>query len=148
MIYVGLVTGIFLLDFFIKRYIDKKYARKERHCRLGGLVYIEKYYNKGAMLNFLGKNPGILKFLQTAMMLVVCIWFYISLHKNEGELEKLGIAFLLGGGLSNLYDRYTKGHVVDYIRFDVGPKYFQKIIFNISDFFIFIGAVLSVIGNR
>ena len=53
-----------------------------------------------------------------------------------------------GGGLSNLYDRYTKHHVVDYVRFQTGPKWFQRIIFNVSDFFIFIGAVLAVIGSE
>ena len=55
---------------------------------------------------------------------------------------------LAGGGLSNLYDRYTKHHVVDYVRFQTGPKWFQRIIFNVSDFFIFIGAVLAVIGSE
>jgi len=148
MIYVGIVVGIFFLDFVIKRYVDKKYARRERHPKMGGLLYVEKYYNKGAMLNLLSKKTGVLKVLQTGMMLVVCIWFYVVLRKNAGELEKLGIAFLLGGGLSNLFDRYTKGHVVDYIGFGFGPKCFRKVIFNISDFFVFIGAVLSVIGHR
>ena len=55
---------------------------------------------------------------------------------------------LAGGGLSNLYDRYTKHHVVDYVRFQTGPKWFRRIIFNVSDFFIFIGAVLAVIGSE
>lgn len=148
MIYVCIVAGIFFLDFVIKRYVDKKYARRERHPKLGGLVYVEKYYNKGAMLNFLSKQPVVVKFLQTGMMLVVCVWFYVALRKNEGELEKLGIAFLLGGGLSNLFDRYTKGHVVDYVGFQFGPKCLRKVIFNISDFFVFIGAALSVIGHH
>ena len=58
------------------------------------------------------------------------------------------IAMLAGGGLSNLYDRYTKHHVVDYVRFQTGPKWFRRIIFNVSDFFIFIGAVLAVIGSE
>ena len=51
MIYLGIITGIFVLDFFIKRYVDKKYERKVKHPKLGGLAYIEKYYNDGAMLN-------------------------------------------------------------------------------------------------
>jgi len=148
MLYVVLVVGIFLLDYFIKRYVDKKYSGKEKHSKLGGFVYIQKSYNAGAMLNLLEKRPGLLRMLQSVMMLVVLIWFYVSLRRNDGELGKLGTAFLVGGGLSNLFDRYTKGHVVDYIGFSFGPKRFQKIIFNISDFFIFIGAALSVIGHR
>ena len=62
-------------------------------------------------------------------------------------LAKTGLALLLGGGLNNLYDRYRKHHVVDYIRFGIGPKWFRRIIFNVSDFFIFLGALLTVAGN-
>ena len=151
MIYVGIVVGIFALDFFIKTFVDKKYARKEKHPKLGGLMYIEKYYNDGAALNLLEEWPGLLKILQTLFMVVVCIWFYFSLRRNDGastSVGKVGTAFLLGGGLSNLFDRYTKGHVVDYVGFNFGPKWFRRIVFNVSDFFVFVGGVLAVVGHR
>ena len=60
----------------------------------------------------------------------------------------LGVALLLGGGLNNLYDRYTKGHVVDYFHLNFGPKWLRAIVFNISDFCIFIGALLAVAGSE
>lgn len=149
MIYVGIIAGIFTLDFFIKRYVDKKYVRKEKHSKLGGLVYVEKYYNDGAALNLLEEWPGLLKILQTAFMVAVCSWLYFSVRRNGAAgIGKVGLAFLAGGGLSNLFDRYIKGHVVDYIGFQFGPKWFQRIIFNVSDFFVFIGGVLVVVGHR
>ena len=77
-----------------------------------------------------------------------CYNFQLSEKKTGKELKKTGLAMLAGGGLSNLYDRYTKHHVVDYVRFQTGPKWFRRIIFNVSDFFIFIGAVLAVIGSE
>jgi len=149
MIYLGIVAGIFVLDFFIKRYVDKKYDRKVKHSKLGGFAYIEKYYNDGAMLNLLEKRPVLLKVIQTAFMVAVGVWFYFSMRKNDGVVaEKLGTAFLVGGGLSNLFDRYTKGHVVDYLGFNFGPKWFRRIVFNVSDFFVFIGGVLMVVGHK
>lgn len=148
MLYLGIIAGIFGLDFFIKKYVDKKYARKVRHPKLHNLIYIEKYYNDGAALNLLEKKPGILKALQTMLMLVICIGFYFSLRVSGGKVGKIGVAFLIGGGLSNLFDRYTKGHVVDYVGFGFGPKWFRRIIFNISDFFVFVGGVLAVLGRR
>ena len=63
-------------------------------------------------------------------------------------LEETGVALLLGGGLNNLYDRYTKGHVVDYFHLNFGPKWLRAIVFNISDFCIFIGALLAVAGSE
>ena len=67
-------------------------------------------------------------------------------HQIEGR--RLADALLLGGGLNNLYDRYTKGHVVDYFHLNFGPKWLRAIVFNISDFCIFIGALLAVAGSE
>lgn len=145
--YVAAAAGIFMLDFFLKRHIEKKYNQKERKKKLHGFIFIEKCYNKGAALNFLSKRPRILKGLHTAMMLFMCILFYLYLRRGAKKIEKTGMAFLIGGGLSNLIDRYTKGHVVDYVSFSFGPKWFRRIVFNVSDFFVFIGAALIVLGQ-
>ena len=64
------------------------------------------------------------------------------------RLASIVLALLLGGGLNNLYDRYTKGHVVDYFHLNFGPKWLRAIVFNISDFCIFIGALLAVAGSE
>ena len=148
MIYITITAAIFVLDYFIKKYIDKKYARKVKHPRLGGKVYIEKFYNNGATLNLLAKHPKAMTCIHSVVMVIVAVCYYFVMRFSGRQLTKAGLAMLAGGGLSNLYDRYTKHHVVDYIRFGFGPKWFRKIIFNVSDFFIFIGAVLAVIGSE
>ena len=51
---------------------------------------------------------------------------------------------LLGGAVSNTCDRMTRGYVVDYLGFNVKSKKLSNIIFNLSDFFIMAGALLSV----
>ncbi len=148
MIYLVITAAIFSLDFFLKKYIDKKYARKVKHPRLGGKICIEKFYNKGATLNLLAKHPKVMTAIHSVIMVFVAVVYYFAMRMTGKELTKTGLAMLAGGGLSNLYDRYTKHHVVDYVRFQTGPKWFRRIIFNVSDFFIFIGAVLAVIGSE
>ena len=59
MVYAIIAGGVFLSDLILKRYMDKKYARKVRHPRLGGRIVLEKYYNKGAALNFMVKRPNL-----------------------------------------------------------------------------------------
>ncbi len=147
MVYVGIAAVVFLLDFFLKKHMDKKYARKVSHPRLKNKILIEKYYNEGAALNLLAKRPKILTALHTAVLLVLAVAYAFLLKLPGREKMKVGIAFALGGGCSNLYDRYTKKHVVDYVRFNFGPKWLRKIIFNISDFFIFAGAILAVLSG-
>ena len=65
MSYLFITAGVFLLDFIIKSYMDKKYARKVQHPRLNGAIILEKYYNRGAALNLLSQKPKILKFLHS-----------------------------------------------------------------------------------
>lgn len=146
--YLLITAGVFLLDFLLKAYMDKKYARKVQHKRLHDKIMIEKYYNKGAALNLLAKRPKLMKILHTLIMVMVCAVYYFVLRLNGRKVGKLGLALLTGGGLSNLFDRYTKGYVVDYFRFNIGPKWLRRIIFNISDFCIFIGAAITILGSE
>lgn len=148
MIYLFIIAGVFGLDLGIKYYMDKKYARKVAHPRLRGKIILEKYYNDGAALNLLAKRPKVMRFLHTVILLFVGVCSYFVMKMTGRTLQKTGLSLLLGGGMSNLYDRYTKGHVIDYFRINIGPKRLRKIIFNISDFCIFIGALLAVIGTE
>ncbi len=145
MIYLFITAGVFLLDFIIKSHMDKKYARKVQHPRLNGTIILEKYYNRGAALNLLARKPKIIKILHTLVLIVVGTVYYFIIRYSNRPVAKTGLALLLGGGLSNLFDRYTKGHVVDYFRINIGPKWLRRIIFNVSDFCVFIGALLAAL---
>ncbi len=144
MIYLIITASIFVSDLMLKAYIDKKYHRGVKHSRLNGAIILEKYYNRGAALNLLSKRPNFLKLLQTLLLVTVGIFYYLTLRFSKKPLAKAGCALLFGGGLSNLFDRYANGHVIDYFRINRGPKWLKRIIFNISDFCIFIGAILTV----
>lgn len=147
MIYLLIPAGVFLLDYFIKAYMDRNYVRKEKHPRFGGRIILEKYYNNGAALNLLQQKPFLLKIIHTIILLAVGTIYYSSLRHSGHPVGKTGLGLLLGGGTSNLFDRYTKGHVVDYFRINAGPKRLKNIIFNISDFCIFIGALLAAVDS-
>lgn len=146
MIYLLITAGVFLADFAIKRHMDQTYARKVRHLRCHGRLILEKYYNDGAALNLLAKKPRVMRRLHTLLVIILCIFYYFLMRISGKPLQKTGIALLLGGGINNLFDRYTKGHVVDYFRFNTGPKWLRRIVFNISDFCVFTGTLLAVLG--
>ena len=150
MIFVCIVAGIFFLDYGIKRYIDRKRPLGEEQKILKGHIILKKYYNEGAALNFLQKRPGLLKGIQTTLVAVIGGAFAFLLGKRGNNGTKTALSFLLGGGLNNLYDRYKKHHVIDYFSFETKCKKLRSIVFNISDFFIFLGALLLLIfqGKR
>lgn len=138
MIYIMIAISIFLGDCFIKKYIDenKEYGKNEEI--LNGNIIINKYHNKGAMLNFLENKKDIVIAVSTTLLGVIMIIFSLLLPRKGHKLTKLGLSFIIGGAASNIYDRVTRGYVVDYFSF----KKLKKIVFNISDLFIFLGTAI------
>lgn len=145
MIFLLIPTGIFLLDFFVKQYMDnhKEFDKREEVC--GGRLLLTKFYNKGAALNFLFDRPKLMRSINAAVAAGTAVLYVFILRKKGKTGLKTAIGMLLGGGCSNFFDRCTKGHVVDYFSFNVKNNKIRSIVFNISDLFIFLGAVLTVI---
>lgn len=98
MVYLLITAGVFFADFGIKRYMDKKYARKVGHPRLGGRIVIEKFYNKGAALNFLAKKPGLMKGLHTAVLIITGTVYYFLLQTPGKNWGKPGLRCLWAAG--------------------------------------------------
>ena len=140
MIYLGIIAGIFGLDCFIKRYVDKNRELMEETTILKGKVIIRKYYNKGAALNFLAKKPERMRQIQTLLMAAAGGSFFTLLSRRGDKGVKTALAMILGGGASNLYDRLKRGYVVDY--FSIQWKKLKKVVFNLGDIFIFAGSAL------
>lgn len=59
MVYAIIAGGVFLSDLILKRYMDKKYARKVRHPRLGGRMSWKNIITKARPLNFMVKKPKL-----------------------------------------------------------------------------------------
>ena len=112
---------------------------------LGDRVSIITYRNKGA---FLGKGsfaPVPVMIASVALTLILSAVFMVTLTKSGLKALKIGLGLLLGGAFSNSYDRIKKGYVVDYLVFDKAPGFLKNVVFNISDFAIIIGALISAL---
>ena len=143
--YILIAVAVFAADFFIKRYIDENRKLGEESRILGNRVILRKYYNKGAILDTLGQWPRVVKILCGIVMVLLCGMFFLLLREKGKAGMKLGMALAIGGGASNLCDRLLKGHVVDYFSFKSKFARLQRIVFNISDMFIFLGTALMLV---
>ena len=142
MIFIIIAAAIFTLDWIVKRQIDKKRNLREESRILKGKIILRKYYNKGAVLNFLERRPRVVRIVCGIMLVLFCGMFLFLLREKGNRGLKLGAAMIIGGGANNLYDRFTKGHVVDYFSFKSRFPRLQRIVFNLSDMFIFLGAMM------
>lgn len=148
MIYILITVSVFSLDFVIKHYIDKHKELNKPEMIAGNRLILRKYYNEGAALNFMAKTPELLRIVHGIILGLVVFVYGLALGGKGNRSLKTGLSILIGGGASNLLDRYTKKHVVDYFSFPVKWKWFRGIIFNLSDMFVFLGAVLVALGGR
>ena len=144
--YIAVILGIFGLDFGIKDYIEKNKSENAEEKKLGGFLLIRKHHNRGAFLNAGQERRRIVAALSVVITLLLTVLFVGSFTMTGMGLLKWGLSLMLGGAYSNTYDRLKRKYVVDYVSFHVPWKGLQRIIFNISDFCIMIGALLSMAG--
>ncbi len=138
---------IFGLDGLLKHRIDRTMEEHESREIAGGKLTLRKTYNPGAAFHLFAKRPKLLTAGQGVLLFGIAA-VYAAVWKKEGRVcQKLGFGMLLGGGMSNFYDRLKKGYVVDYVSFPVPWKWLRKIVFNISDFFILAGALLVAVSE-
>lgn len=103
--------------------------------------------NEGAFLNLGERKPLLIRLISVMLTVFLGVVFAVTLGKAGKGLLKAGLSLLLGGAFSNTYDRLKNKMVTDYIRFDFGPRRFRQIVFNLGDFAIMIGALLTVLGS-
>ena len=147
MIYAVIAAFIFFLDMGIKNRIEKRIMDGEEKKLGNGFLLLRKYHNRGAFLNMGEKKSGFVAVLSIALTLAMTVLFLVTFSCRGCRLLKSGLALLLGGAYSNTYDRLTRNYVVDYVSFPVKNKRVRRVVFNISDFCIMIGALLMVLGD-
>lgn len=147
MIYAVLAAAIFFIDMGIKNWVEREGTEGEERKIGNGLLLLRKHHNKGAFLNAGKERSTLVAFLSIALTLSMTVVFLTTFSFKGSRLLKTGLALLLGGAYSNTYDRIYRHYVVDYVSFPVKNKAIRRIIFNISDFCIMIGALCMALGS-
>lgn len=146
MIYIGIVAMIFIGDCLIKNYMEKTLAEGEEKEKWNGFIRLRMHHNKGAFLNAGQKNRAAVATLSLLLTIGVTAAFVLLLGKQGNKMLKTGFSLLLGGAFSNTYDRLKRKYVVDYFSFYVRWKRLSRVIFNLSDFGIILGALLVALS--
>lgn len=143
--YLAVILGIFGLEWQIKKYIEETKTEDVQEEKGNDFLLIRKHHNRGAFLNVGQHKQKLVMAVSVLLSLVVTVLFVMTLGQAGNGILKWGLTLLLGGAYSNTYDRLFRKYVVDYVSFNV-PCRLRKVIFNIGDFCIMIGALLCVVG--
>lgn len=146
-LYMLLATLVFGSDQWMKKRIENSDTdQRERAC-LGGRILIRKHHNRGILLNMGSGRRPLVAALSLVLTAVVLIGFLASLGQRGNGVLRTGLALLLGGAFSNTYDRLRRKYVVDYLSFGVKWQGLRRVVFNLADFGIILGALLAVLGT-
>lgn len=146
MLYSLISVLIFGLDSKIKHEVEEKVEEGSVHHVWHDRLLIRKHHNKGVVLNAFDSHQKLMASVSAGFtVLTALLGMDAFLDKQRSTAGKLGFAFVLGGALSNTMDRIKRGYVVDYVSFHVKWTKLKNIVFNISDFFIMGGAVLTAL---
>ena len=131
---LGLISlSVFILDQGIKRFVEKNL---EVNGIIGSrLLNVSHFKNKGIAFS-IPFQVEIL-YLLIFVLLVVLFWYYRKNLRQTFVLVCLGL--ILGGALSNVFDRIIRGGVLDYIGVLIWPT------FNLADVAITLGVGLLFI---
>lgn len=129
---------LFLVLFCIDQYV--KYLFVDGFELQGECISLVLAYNYGVAFSMFSFLEGNLKYIQIGIMIIGVI--YLFLNKDIFKKYFVPASLLLAGGVSNIYDRFIHGGVVDYVYWHCG---FDFAIFNLADVLIDIAVLLILI---
>lgn len=148
LLFIQLALGIFQIDLAVRQEAEQHPELEKGKDICGGRVRLERLHNHGTAG---GRLKGHMPAIAGVSGLVTggCVAYFLRLLWKEGRtLEKTGFAFLVGGALSNLYERCKNGYVVDYIRFRLPGGRLGRLVYNLADLFIAAGALMITLGRK
>lgn len=127
-------AGIFIVDQNIKSLFVEGWRY------YGECIDLILVYNKGVAFSMFAFLDGALKYIQSALILGVL--GYVIYLKQLCYAFPAGL--LLGGAISNIYDRFVHGGVVDMVYWHCG---FDFAVFNFADVMIDVAVVWILVLN-
>lgn len=135
-------------DQISKSIVRNKIDKYEQISVVDPYVTLMRVENKGAFLSLGDSLPNAVRFTLLSLFPLMVLGFglgYLFFKKNLPKLTILGFAFVIGGGMGNLYDRLVHGSVTDFLHIDF--VLFQTGIFNMADVSIMTGVAIVLLGS-
>lgn len=141
-----ILGSTFGCDQFSKKLIRQKFSDNEEIGIFLNYVTITKIENSGALLSIGQTLPQPAKLIILTILPLIAIGFALVIlmtRSNIPVLSILGMCFIVGGGIGNIYDRIVHGSVTDFLHIDF--VVFETGIFNMADVAIMTGTFLVII---
>jgi signal peptidase II len=139
------VTVIVLILDRVTKYLVQTYLTAYQAVPIFPFFNLTLAYNKGAAFSFLDKSSGwqgwMFGGISILASVVILVW--MSRLTSKQRWVSGSLAFILGGALGNLSDRFLYGHVIDFLDFHLKTLHWP--VFNVADSAICVGAVMLLL---
>ena len=139
-ILIGVTAALLVCDRVLKAL-----ARSEKLRYRGKLLQLTHLENPGFFLGKGSRYPGLLRWVPLGIWLLAAALLLPDVERRTAP-ARLGILLTLTGGLSNQYDRLRRGSVTDYLQFPHRKAKKRALVWNLADFMLIGGVVLTVAG--
>jgi len=133
-----IALSVFAIEFVIKNYLRLHHPGASIPI-IKNILHISVIFNTGAAFGMLQKKTNFLIYIGLVFIFIFLLLAISEKHKRKLFFVACGL--IVGGALSNLYDRILLGYVVDYIDIRIWP------VFNIADSCISCGVGLLLWGS-
>ena len=123
----------------------KGLARREKLHFSGKLLRLTHLENPGFFMGVGSRYQAVLRGVPLLIWIAAAVLLLPHVERRLNP-ARLGILLVLTGGLSNQYDRMRRGSVTDYVQLPRAGKKLGRLVWNVADFMLLGGVVLSVIG--
>jgi len=132
-----LSVAIVVIDQFIKQVIHNLMSLGQSVPLIGNLVKLTYVRNTGAAFSLF---VGFSSYLALISLIVALAVVYLH-HKvpRPRRWVHISLAFILGGSIGNLIDRFFRGYVIDFVDFGFWP------VFNFADIMINVGVLIFIL---
>jgi signal peptidase II len=138
----GLALGVFGIDRAIKAYVagplDLQAVGLVRLLPFFDLRWTENY---GVSYGMFTADSSETKLVLLAMTGLIALGVAVWMARETVMGEIAALALVLGGALGNIYDRFTRGFVIDYADLHIG-QWRPFLIFNLADAAITFGVLI------
>jgi signal peptidase II len=127
----------------VSKHVARQKLEYHEQIWINKYVALIKVENTGAFLSLGDSWPAPVKtLLLTVIPLIVLVLatFYMFTRQQLANMTMIGISFIIGGGIGNIYDRIIYGSVTDFLHMDF--ILFRTGIFNLADVSVMTGVFI------
>lgn len=145
LVLISITACLALLDIALKSTIEGYMTRKEERTACGGRVILRKVYNRGFCMNIMQNEPETVKYVTAYATVMLTIYQLITLMRKKRFFKKIGLSLMTAGAWSNLFDRWIRGYVIDYVGIRTKWRKVTEMTFNLADILISAGGILVML---